>query len=60
MNGSSKNTWNASFYDEKISFVSQDIQFAVENAETFRIDEQFDSVFSNAALHWMKQAEKSD
>lgn len=32
------------------------IQFAVENAETFRSMERFDAVFSNAALHWMKGA----
>lgn len=35
-----------------------DIQFAVENAETFRTSERFDAVFSNAALHWMKGAAK--
>jgi len=33
-----------------------DLQFAVVNAETFRTTEQFDAVFSNAALHWMKGA----
>lgn len=31
------------------------IQFRVENAETFRTTEPYDAVFSNAALHWMKQ-----
>lgn len=32
-----------------------DIRFQVDNAETFRTTERFDAVFSNAALHWMKQ-----
>lgn len=27
--------------------------FAVADAHTFRVDEPFDAVFSNAALHWM-------
>jgi trans-aconitate methyltransferase len=34
------------------------LSFAVANAETFRADETFDAVFSNAALHWMKRPEK--
>lgn len=34
------------------------IPFQVENGETFRTTEQYDAVFSNAALHWMKQADK--
>ncbi len=34
------------------------ISFAVENGENFRTTEQFDAVFSNAALHWMKKASK--
>ncbi|XEC95562.1 trans-aconitate 2-methyltransferase [Paenibacillus tarimensis] len=33
-----------------------DIPFAVGDAEKFRLDESFDAVFSNAALHWMKNA----
>lgn len=32
--------------------------FQVANAETFRTAEQFDAVFSNAALHWIRQPEK--
>ncbi|MBO1003012.1 class I SAM-dependent methyltransferase [Pseudogracilibacillus auburnensis] len=34
------------------------ISFAVENAENFRTNEKYDAVFSNAALHWMNQADK--
>jgi len=34
------------------------IQFMVSNAETFRTDQPFDAVFSNAALHWIKRPEK--
>lgn len=41
---------------EKARFKFPDLQFAVVNAETFRTTEQFDAVFSNAALHWMKGA----
>ena len=33
------------------------IVFEVGNAEQFRLDQPVDAVFSNAALHWMKQAE---
>jgi SAM-dependent methyltransferase len=29
------------------------LRFAVEDAESFRFDEPFDAVFSNAAIHWM-------
>ncbi|UFJ41269.1 class I SAM-dependent methyltransferase [Brevibacillus humidisoli] len=29
--------------------------FAVANAETYRTEQSFDAVFSNAALHWMKR-----
>ncbi|MGE6260530.1 methyltransferase domain-containing protein [Heyndrickxia sporothermodurans] len=32
--------------------------FFVENGESFITKLTYDSVFSNAALHWMKQAEK--
>lgn len=35
-----------------------DIEFLAGNAEAFRFDEKFDAVFSNAALHWMKQPER--
>jgi trans-aconitate methyltransferase len=34
------------------------IPFIVANGETFRTNEKYDAVFSNAALHWMKQATK--
>lgn len=33
------------------------ISFVVGNGETFRTNERYDAVFSNAALHWMKNAE---
>lgn len=33
-----------------------EIAFALGNAENFRTAEQFDAVFSNAALHWIKNA----
>jgi trans-aconitate methyltransferase len=34
------------------------IPFLHENAETVRFTKQFDAVFSNAALHWMKNAKQ--
>lgn len=34
------------------------IPFIVEDGETFRTNEKYDAIFSNAALHWMKQAAK--
>ncbi len=34
------------------------ISFLHENAETVRFTKPFDAVFSNAALHWMKNAEQ--
>ncbi|MEH7234610.1 class I SAM-dependent methyltransferase [Bacillus sp. JJ1562] len=34
------------------------IPFIVGNGETFRTTGTYDAVFSNAALHWMKNAEK--
>ncbi|WP_010677277.1 class I SAM-dependent methyltransferase [Bacillus timonensis] len=34
------------------------ITFTVGNGETFRTTETYDAVFSNAALHWMKDAVK--
>lgn len=34
------------------------IPFIIEYGETFRTIEKYDAVFSNAALHWMKNAEK--
>ena len=32
-----------------------DLQFVVADAADFRVDEPFDAVFSNAALHWMRR-----
>jgi len=34
------------------------ILFMHDNGETFRTDEKYHAVFSNAALHWMKNAEQ--
>ncbi len=34
-----------------------DLDFSVGDAETFRSACQFDAIFSNAALHWMKRPE---
>lgn len=31
-----------------------DIQFTIQDATKFRTQQQFDAIFSNAALHWMK------
>ncbi|WP_274364088.1 class I SAM-dependent methyltransferase [Paenibacillus thermotolerans] len=35
-----------------------EINFFVGDAESFKLDEQIDAVFSNAALHWMKKPER--
>ena len=35
------------------------LKFVLADATDFRFDEQFDAVFSNAALHWVKNAEAS-
>ncbi|WP_282937041.1 class I SAM-dependent methyltransferase [Paenibacillus sp. RC67] len=35
-----------------------ELQFDTADAHTFRLQEKFDAVFSNAALHWMKQPEQ--
>src|SRR5690606_11462865 len=35
-----------------------DIHFLIGDAESFRTDTKYDAIFSNAALHWMKNAEK--
>lgn len=35
-----------------------EINFFVGNAENFKLDEQMDAVFSNAALHWMINPER--
>jgi len=34
------------------------INFFIGNAEDFQFDSRFDAVFSNAALHWMKNADQ--
>lgn len=34
------------------------IEFEVKDARTFRFDAPFDAVFSNAALHWIKEPEQ--
>lgn len=33
------------------------LSFLVDNGESFRTEERYDAIFSNAALHWMKRAE---
>jgi len=43
---------------EKARLKFSNITFQVENGETFRIANQFDAVFSNAALHWMTKPSK--
>jgi trans-aconitate methyltransferase len=43
---------------EKAREKYENIQFVIENGESFRTNEKYDAVFSNAALHWMKNAEK--
>jgi trans-aconitate methyltransferase len=35
-----------------------EIKFAVADATSFALPEKFDAVFSNAALHWIRQKEK--
>jgi trans-aconitate methyltransferase len=43
---------------EKARSKYPEIKFLVCNAENFKLDESFDAVFSNAALHWMKNAKQ--
>lgn len=43
---------------EKAKQKYPELLFSIANAETFRTNELFDAVFSNAALHWMKKADK--
>ena len=43
---------------EKARHKYPNITFQVENGETFRVTDQFDAVFSNAALHWMTEPSK--
>ena len=43
---------------EKARTKYPNITFQIVNAESFRRREKFDAVFSNAALHWIKQSEK--
>lgn len=35
------------------------IRFQVEDAANFKFDKKFDSIFSNAALHWVKDYERA-
>jgi trans-aconitate 2-methyltransferase len=35
------------------------IEFRVENAADFKVDAPFDAVFSNATLHWVKDAQRA-
>jgi trans-aconitate methyltransferase len=35
-----------------------EIEFQLADAHEFRVDDPFDGVFSNAALHWIKKPEK--
>ncbi len=34
------------------------IQFTIADARNFHVDESFDAIFSNAALHWIKQPDR--
>lgn len=43
---------------EKARHKYPNIIFKVDNGETFQVTEQFDAVFSNAALHWMTNPSK--
>lgn len=43
---------------EKARLKYPELAFYVGNAEDFAMEESFDAVFSNAALHWMKNPEK--
>lgn len=43
---------------EKAKGKYPEIEFMVGNGEDFSFDQEFDAVFSNAALHWMKNADK--
>ncbi|MBE8967964.1 methyltransferase domain-containing protein [Nostocales cyanobacterium LEGE 12452] len=36
-----------------------DIRFDVANAANFQVDKPFDAVFSNAVLHWVKEADSA-
>lgn len=35
------------------------VHFYKDNGETFRTTQKYDAIFSNAALHWMKNADKA-
>lgn len=35
------------------------IEFIVANAENFSVENQFDAVFSNAALHWVLEPDRA-
>jgi trans-aconitate 2-methyltransferase len=51
--------------DKSVSMVAEaqrnypQLQFEVADARTFRFTEPFDAVFSNAALHWIKEPERA-
>ena len=36
-----------------------EIDFITDNAESFQSDQEFDAIFSNAALHWIQNAENA-
>lgn len=42
---------------EKARHKYPEVSFVIGNAEQFSLDEPMDAVFSNAALHWVKNAE---
>jgi len=42
---------------EKATKEYPDIKFQVADGANFRFDDQFDAVFSNAALHWIRNAD---
>lgn len=50
--------------DSSVSMIAKakqhfpDIRFVVADATSFTLPEKFDAVFSNAALHWIRQKEK--
>lgn len=41
---------------EEARALYKDITFEVGNGENFQLDEQVDAIFSNAALHWLKNS----
>jgi trans-aconitate methyltransferase len=58
---SGANVTGSDFSEEMIEKARRkypEIPFVIENGEDFQTDEKYDAIFSNAALHWMKQADK--